>query len=128
MSDDKKEIAEKAKTAVAEMDVSMFEADAGAGMLMDQEDLALPFLKVLSAMDPGLQSGEIEAKAGDIYNTVTGAVYPGKEGVQEFLVRINAGLSSGHHAAKGQVRRLICTHRRMTARKRSATQTITKTM
>ena len=64
MSDDKKEIAEKAKTAVAEMDVSMFEADAGAGMQMDQEDLALPFLKVLSAMDPGLQSGEIDAKAG----------------------------------------------------------------
>ena len=82
MSDDKKEIAEKAKTAVAEMDVSMFEADAGAGMQMDQEDLALPFLKVLSAMDPGLQSGEIDAKAGDIYNTVTGAVYPGKEGVK----------------------------------------------
>ena len=38
MSEDKKEVAEKAKTAVAEMDVSMFEADAGAGMQMDQED------------------------------------------------------------------------------------------
>ena len=82
MSEDKKDVADKAKTDVATMDVSMFEADAGVGMQMEQEDLALPFLKVLSAMDPGLQSGEIDAKAGDIYNTVTGAIYPGKEGVQ----------------------------------------------
>ena len=38
MSEDKKEVADKAKTDVATMDVSMFEADAGVGMQMDQED------------------------------------------------------------------------------------------
>tara|TARA_R110001599_G_scaffold101652_1_gene259825 strand:- start:941 stop:1723 length:783 start_codon:yes stop_codon:yes gene_type:complete len=77
-----KEVSEATDKEVATLDASLFEADAGAGMAMDQEDLALPFLKVLSAMDPIIQAGEIDAKPGDLYNTVTGTVYPGKQGVR----------------------------------------------
>ena len=78
-----KEVKEtKEEKSVAVMDAAMFEADAGAGMSMEQDDLALPFLKVLSALDPLIQEGEIDAKPGDLYNTVTNTVYPGKAGVQ----------------------------------------------
>ena len=77
-----KELAAKKATAVAEFDPSMFEADAGQGMEnMGQEDLALPFLKVLSGNDPILDENEA-ARKGDIYNTVTGMVYKGKDGVR----------------------------------------------
>jgi len=66
--------------AVAVLDESMFEADAGLGLEnVTSEDLALPFLKVLSRQDPILD--DLDAKAGDIYNTVTSQVYSGKEGV-----------------------------------------------
>ena len=77
-----KEVSEKKEGKVAVLDAAMFEQDAGAGMSMDQDDLALPFLKVLSALDPLIQEGEIDAKAGDLYNTVTNTVYKGKEGVR----------------------------------------------
>jgi|TARA_R110000744_G_scaffold77885_1_gene153402 hypothetical protein len=61
---------------------TMFEADAGVGMEnLGQEDLALPFLKVLSGNDPVLDENE-QARKGDIYNTVTGALYKGKTGVR----------------------------------------------
>jgi hypothetical protein len=74
-------VAEKKKTEVAAFDPGMFEADAGAGMEnMGVEDLALPFLKILSGLDPILDEME-EARKGDILNTVTNAVYKGKEGL-----------------------------------------------
>lgn len=75
-------VAKKASTDVIEFDVSVFEADAGRGMEnMGQEDLALPFLKVLSGNDPVLDTNE-NARKGDIYNTVTGALYKGKDGIR----------------------------------------------
>jgi hypothetical protein len=77
-----KEVAENEEKAVALVDSALFEQDAGAGMAMEQDDLALPFLKVLSALDPLIQEGEIDAKPGDLYNTVTNTVYSGKEGVR----------------------------------------------
>ena len=46
-----------------------------------RQDLALPFLKVLSRQDPVLDDLE-NAKAGDILNTVTNEVFSGKEGVK----------------------------------------------
>ena len=77
-----KQVAEKPNTAVAEFDPSMFEADAGAGMdNMGVEDLALPFLKILSGLDPLLDEME-EARKGDIFNTVTNHLYKGKDGVR----------------------------------------------
>jgi len=77
-----KAIAAKKKSEIAEFDASMFEADAGRGMEnMGQEDMALPFLKVLSGNDPVLDENE-QARKGDIYNTVTGEVYKGKDGIR----------------------------------------------
>ena len=76
-----KEVADKKSTELAAFDPAMFEADAGQGMEnMGQEDLALPFLKVLSGNDPILDENEV-ARKGDIYNTVTGMVYKGKDGI-----------------------------------------------
>jgi len=63
------------------MDLSMFEEDAGFGNEnMGQDDLALPFLKIISGLDSILDTHET-AKKGDIYNTVSGRVYKGKEGI-----------------------------------------------
>ena len=36
MSEDKKDVADKAKTDLATMEVAMFEADGGVGMQMEQ--------------------------------------------------------------------------------------------
>ncbi len=76
-----KNVAKKQQSNVVEFDVSMMEEDAGIGVSdMGQDDLALPFLKILSGLDPLLDELE-EAKRGDLYNTVSGQIYKGKEGV-----------------------------------------------
>ena len=77
-----KTVAKAGNNEVAVFDAAMFEADAGRGMEnMGQEDLALPFLKVLSGNDPVLDENET-ARKGDIYNTVTGAIFKGNDGVR----------------------------------------------
>ena len=69
-------------TEVTAFDISMFEDDAGKGMEnLGTEDLALPFLKVLSGNNSELDTHET-ARKGDIYNSVTGVAYKGKEGVR----------------------------------------------
>ena len=74
-------VTKPSKSDVATFDASMFEADAGAGNEnVGSDDLALPFLKLLSGLDSLLDTHET-ARKGDIYNTVTGAVISGKEGV-----------------------------------------------
>ena len=74
-------VAEKKDSNVVAFDASVFEEDAGIGLgQLGQEDVALPFLKVLSRQDPILDDLD-NAKAGDIYNTVTGQVWKGKEGI-----------------------------------------------
>lgn len=75
-----KAVAKKPQNEVAA--VALFEEDAGMGTGLGQEDLALPFLKIVSALDPMLDDEDFEGKKGDIYNTVTGKVYSGKKGVQ----------------------------------------------
>jgi len=80
MTDDKK-VATKKASNVVQFDSSVFEADAGKGLEnIGQEDLALPFLKILSGLDPILDDLE-EARKGDIFNTVTNALHKGKEGI-----------------------------------------------
>jgi hypothetical protein len=75
-----KDVTKGGGTAV--MDPNLFEADAGLGMEnLGQEDLALPFLKILSGLDPLLDQNE-DARKGDIYNTVSGQVYKGKDGIK----------------------------------------------
>ena len=82
MAEKKNEVAETKSAEVVQFDPSMFEADAGTGLEnMGQEDLALPFLKILGGMSKELDDLD-DAKKGDIYNTVSGGVYRGKEGIR----------------------------------------------
>jgi len=75
----KNEIVEKKSTEVALM--SSFEDDASGGFdNMNQDDFALPFLRLLTNVSPEI--GEVEgAMPGMIYNTVTGQLYDGKKGI-----------------------------------------------
>ena len=74
-------LAKKKKAEVATMTENMFAADAGIGVSdLGSEDLAIPFLKVLQKMSDELDDLG-NAKAGDIYNTVTKEVAKGKAGV-----------------------------------------------
>ena len=76
-----KKIATKKSSNVVQFDSSVFEADAGKGLEnIGQEDLALPFLKILSGLDPLVDELE-DARKGDIFNTVTNALHKGKEGI-----------------------------------------------
>jgi len=75
-------VAKKKEQNLTVFDSSIFEEDAGKGLEnVGQEDLALPFVKVLSGNDPVLDENE-EARKGDIYNTVTGRIYKGKTGIR----------------------------------------------
>jgi hypothetical protein len=76
------QVAKKKESAIAVFDSSAFEADAHDGLdNVSQDDLALPFLKVLSQLSPELESVD-GAKAGMIYNTVTGEIYDGSKGIE----------------------------------------------
>ena len=75
-------VAKKKSAAVAVMDENMFAADAGVGVNdLGSEDLAIPFIKVLQKMSDELDDLD-NAKAGDIYNTVTKDIVKGKDGVR----------------------------------------------
>ena len=81
MATTSKKVATKKASNVVQFDAAIFEADAGKGLEnIGREDLALPFIKILSGLDPILDDLE-EAKKGDVYNTVTNAVYKGKDGL-----------------------------------------------
>jgi hypothetical protein len=74
-------VALKEENSAALALVSDFEQDAHAGFdNMNQEDFALPFLRLLTNTSP--EVGELEgAVPGKILNTVTGELYDGKEGI-----------------------------------------------
>ena len=77
-----KKVATKKSSNVVQFDAAVFEADAGKGLEnIGQEDLALPFIKILSGLDPILDDLE-KARKGDVYNTVTNAVYKGTNGLR----------------------------------------------
>ena len=60
---------------------SFLEQDAVGGLEgVSNEDLATPRLKILMQLSPELESNE-KARAGMIFNTVTGEVYDGKVGI-----------------------------------------------
>ena len=72
-------VAKKKKAEVIAFNPDMFSADAGAGLTdLGTEDLAMPFLRILQKTSPELD--EIDARAGDIYNTVTKEVLNGSDG------------------------------------------------
>ena len=68
-----------------EISANMFEADAGQGLNMTQEDLALPFLKVLGQLSPECNKRDAKhvegAEPGMIINTVTNEIYDGVKGI-----------------------------------------------
>ena len=66
---------------------NIFEADANQGAQnITQEDLALPFLKVLGQLSPEVNKRDAKyvdgAEPGMILNTVTNTLYDGTEGIQ----------------------------------------------
>ena len=77
------QVTEKKEGALA---VNLFEADADKGSQnMTQEDLALPFLKVLGQLSPEVNKNHgkhVEgAEPGKILNTVTNELYDGAKGI-----------------------------------------------
>ena len=65
----------------------LFEGDANAGFqTMSQEDLALPFLKVLGQLSPEVNTRHAKhikgAEPGMILNTVTNELHDGTKGIQ----------------------------------------------
>ena len=79
------QVVKKKETSVAIADLVGKNAGSGFENVTGTEDLALPFLKVLSPTSPELnpsKSKYIEgAKAGNIVNTVTKELYDGDKGV-----------------------------------------------
>ena len=74
-------VTNKANGALAELN---FEADAGQGLNMTQDDLALPFLKVLGQLSPECNKRDAKhvkgAEPGMIINTVTTKFMMAKRG------------------------------------------------
>jgi len=74
------------KRADAPLPANVFEEDKGKGLGdIGLKDLALPFLKVLAQLSPEVNKRDgkyVEgAEAGMIYNSVTGELYNGVEGI-----------------------------------------------
>ena len=66
---------------------NVFEADAGQGIAnIKQEDLALPFLKVLGQLSPEVNKRDAKyvegSQPGMIINSVTNELYDGEKGIQ----------------------------------------------
>ena len=102
MAEASKAVAEKKATEVAAFDFAQLQKDAGKGNEnVGKDDLALPFIKILSGIDPMMD--KLDGKKGDIYNSVTEALYSGKDGIvivpvayqREFLRWAPRGQGSG---------------------------------
>ena len=66
--------------------LALFGDDAKGFDNMTQEDLALPFVRILGQLSPQVTAGDAKyieaAKPGMIYNTVTSELYDGKKGIK----------------------------------------------
>jgi len=67
--------------------VSLFGNDLSKGFEnMTQEDMALPFVRILGQLSPQVTDGDAKyidgAKPGMIYNTVTSELFDGKKGIK----------------------------------------------
>ena len=72
---------------VVQFDPSIFEADADQGLgKLGMEDLAIPFLRILSDTSPQIKKRDPQyiegAESGMIYNTLTKEIFGGEKGVQ----------------------------------------------
>jgi hypothetical protein len=76
------QVAKKKEQELVVFDASQFESDAHDGMdNITADDVALPFLKLLSQLSPELEN-IAGAKAGMIYNTVTSEAVDGTTGIR----------------------------------------------
>jgi hypothetical protein len=111
-------VAKKANASVPS--ANLFESDANAGFqTMSQEDLALPFLKVLGQLSPEVNTRHAKhikgAEPGMILNTVTNELHDGSKGInvipcyykREFVEWKDRGESMGApvatHAANSDI-------------------------
>ena len=66
--------------------LALFGDDAKGFDNMTQDDLALPFVRILGQLSPQVTAGDSKyiesAKPGMIYNTVTSELYDGKKGIK----------------------------------------------
>ena len=66
--------------------VALFGKDAKGFDNMTQDDLALPFVRILGQLSPQVTMGDSKyieaAKPGMIYNTVTSELFDGKTGIK----------------------------------------------
>ena len=66
--------------------VALFGNDAKGFDNMTQDDLALPFVRILGQLSPQVTMGDSKyieaAKPGMIYNTVTSELFDGKTGIK----------------------------------------------
>ena len=77
---------QEAEKKTAPLPANMFEEDAAKGLgAIGQEDLALPFLKILGQLSPEVNKRDgkyVEgAEPGMIFNSVTGDLYDGVSGI-----------------------------------------------
>jgi hypothetical protein len=81
----KKEVVEKKSTNLT-LDVNDMMKDSGSGLEnVTSEDLAIPFLRVIQAMSPQINSRDGKyidgCEQGDIFNTVDNTLYKGDDGI-----------------------------------------------
>ncbi len=104
-----REVEKKKEGALA---INMFEADADKGAQnITQEDLALPFLKVLMPLSPEVNKRDgkyVEgAEPGMIFNSVTKELFDGAKGInilpchylKQYVIWQDRGTSSGSPVA-----------------------------
>ena len=95
----------KAKTQTS---LALFGDDVSKGFdNMTQDDLALPFVRILGQLSPQVTEGDAKyiegAKPGMIYNTVTHELYDGKKGIKVFLVTTKRIIQNGRTRGEGNV-------------------------
>ena len=104
------DIAKKADSSLA-----LFGDDAKGFENMTQDDLALPFVRILGQLSPQVTDGDAKyidgAKPGMIYNTVTSELYDGKKVSRLFLATTRKIIQSGRIEAMGQVLLWLCIYR-----------------
>ena len=96
--------------------LALFGDDAAKGFEnMTQDDMALPFVRILGQLSPQVTDGDAKyidgAKPGMIYNTVTSELYDGKKVSRLFLVTTKKIIQSGRIEGTDQVLQSQFTYR-----------------
>ena len=97
---EKQVVKKEQATAVAEFDTSMFEADASAGIQnISNEDMALPFLKIVSGLDGFLMSVTMYAKVISLTLLQVKSI-KAKTASRLYRALISVSLYGGNHEAR----------------------------